>query len=338
MKKIVASPSRSEAKKSICAKGASILLITTLLISGCSLFQKDPQKVVNEGVQEFAMVKKMHSSMTLSGTISAPPGEKPEKIRFTLTVNGTSDVSDSSSPLVDSLLKLDVTFDDKKASGELAFRVIEKKIFAKLANLALPGDAGSALGSVVNTWWMMPDTSGTPFGQFSDQQKQIQELLKTTNFFTNPAEDSEEELDGVQTTKYRVELNKEAVKKFISETARLADAKITPEDEMAIGDGLKDLEVSGAVWIGEDDVLHRVKGTITIAPVEGSLSSFDIDYRAWGYGEDIAVAAPENSQEFNPLILLPLIGALSGLEEGAPVAPAGEGTPIDQPLGASQVQ
>lgn len=326
-------------------KIVSALLLVTVFISGCNLFKKDPQKTVNDAVGKLAEVKKMNTLLVMSGTIQAPPGETPGKVQFSVNVSGKTDTSDKDSPKVDTVLKAEANVDGQKASGEVLFRSVDKKMYVKVGTLNIPGEAGATLNtqltSVLNTWWSLPAGAENPIGKLGSEQQELQEAFKTAKFFTNAREAGEEDVQGMKNVKYTVDLDKEALKKFILDAARLTGNQVSPEEELAIGDSLKDVEFSGAVWVGDDDFLHRVKGTMAVQPKQGPSSSFEIDYSSWDYGKDVAVGAPEDSKEFNPLMILPLLGAFGALDGGAGDLPAGDlppGTPIDNPLGAAQVK
>ncbi|MBI2638868.1 hypothetical protein HYW83_04745 [Candidatus Peregrinibacteria bacterium] len=325
-------------------KIVSALLLVTVFISGCNLFKKDPQKTVNDAVGKLAEVKKMSTLVVMSGTIQAP-GETPSKVKFSINVSGKTDTSDKDSPKVDTVLKAEADVDGQKASGEVLFRSVDKKMYVKVGTLNMPGEAGAALNtqlaSVLNTWWSLPAGSENPIGKFGSEQQELQEAFKTTKFFTNAREAGEEDVQGMKNVKYTVDLDKDALKKFILDAARLTENQVSPEEELAIGDSLKDVEFSGAVWVGDDDYLHRVKGTVAVQPKQGPSSSFEIDYSSWDYGKDVAVSKPSDSKEFNPLMLLPLLGAFGALDGAGGGLPAGDlppGTPIDNPLGAEQVK
>lgn len=317
----------------------AVLFLMVFLAAGCGLFKKDPQKAVTEGVAKFAEVKQMTSSLIMSGVIQAPPGEKPGNVQFSIKVLAKTDTSDDAALKADvSSFRLDAVIDGQKTAGEIALKIIDKKMFVQIKNLEIPGEAGKALNeqlaSVFNTWWSMPLNEKDKISQLTSQQKEIQDLLKTMQFFTNSREDGEEDIQGMKTYRYRADLNKEALKKFVLELARISGSQLTPEDELALTEKLKEIEASGAVWVGEDDYVHRIKGVIALQPTQGPTTSLDIDYAAWDYGEEVTVSAPEKSQEFNPLMLLPVLGAFGSLD-----LPAEEGTstPADAPLGSQQV-
>lgn len=301
----------------------ALFLVFTLLISGCSLFKKNPQKAVNEAVQNFAEVKKMNSQLDLSGTVQSPEGEKPSKVQFALKASGKVDSADEQTPKIDIKFSVNASADGNGGSAEVLLKMLDKKIFVNLVNLSIPGEGGEALktqfASLINKWWALPTTPESTVGKLTEEQKQLNEKLKTANFFTNAVEDAQEEIQGVKTTRYRVELDKEFVKQFILDMARITDNQLTPEEELAIGDSLKEIEFSGVIWVGnDDDILHKVRGTITVQPKQGPSSLFEIDYTGWDYGKDVAVAAPESSAEFNPLMILPVLGALGQISPSVP--------------------
>lgn len=322
-------------------KNLAALLIVTFLISGCSLFKKDPQKAVNEGLSNFSDVKKMSYSFVMNGIVKAPAGEKPAKTQFDLDISGKSDAKDKDFLKGDMTVKMNISIDDQKNSAELLVKMLDKKVFLNLTKLALAGISSeqvkAQMDPVLNTWWSLAGEDNL-FSELTKEQADIKEQFKTTEFFTNASEEGEEEIDGVKTIRYRVELDKEALQKFLMDIARLSDNQLTPEEEIAMKDSLKDLEFSGAAWVGDDDILHRIKGTVAASPKQGAISSFDIDYRAWNYEEDVTVSAPETSKEFNPLALLPVLGAFGSFSQSDAAGTSTVSSPIDNPLGSKQVK
>ncbi|MEK7523976.1 MAG: hypothetical protein AAB588_03000 [Patescibacteria group bacterium] len=321
------------------------LIAVTILVSGCGLFKKSPQETVDKAFQKFADVKKMASLLDFKGTVQSPAGEQPAKIDFAVKVEGSSDVSDAKSPKLDMKFTINGTADAEGGSAEVMLRTVDKKIFVNVASLKLAGGLGAQLNdqlaALFNKWWSLPMGEGNPLGNLTEQQTQLQEKFKSLKFFTNAVEDAPEVLQGIETTRYRVDLSKEALKQFILDLAQSSGNQLTPEDSQAISDSLNDVEFSGAVWVGNsDDTLHRIRGTVTVQPKQGPASSFDIDYTGWNFGKDVAVQIPEGAQEFNPLMLGILLGGLSGMgAEATPEAvPALPGAAVDSPLGASQVK
>ncbi len=294
--------------------GAALAL---LLISGCSLFKADPQTAVNNAFGKLAEVKKMTSKLVLKGTIHAPEGQKPAKTDFTLEASGKSDVSVQSAPKVDMSLKISASADEKSGSAALVLRTLEKKLYLNMSDVAMAGEAGKSLKenlvAFLNKWWTLPLSSDSSLGKLTDQQKQVQELFKKTKFFVNAGENGQDLINGISATKYRVDLDKVALRSFIVETARITESPMTPADEKNLDESLKELEFSGAVSVGDDDNVHRVQGTVTVQPAAGPLSTFDVDFSAWDFGTDVVVVVPEGAQEFNPITALPLFGALSTL-------------------------
>lgn len=316
------------------------LLLFSVLISGCSLFKKSPQEAVNNGAEKLAEVKKMSSKLLMSGTVVAPTGEKPSKVTFSLDMAVKSNLSDEKAPKSDMKLVLNVSADEFGGSGEVLVRAVDKKLFFNLASINIPGETGEALktqfSSYLNTWWFVPLGEGNPIGKLTDEQKELQEKFKSAKFFVNAQEDGEEEVVGIPSNRYRVDLDKEALKNFILDIARVSGNQVSPEEEGFIADSLKDVIFSGAVWIGNDSALHRIRGNIAVQPKQGPATSLDVDYSAWDFGKDVEIAAPEGAQEFSPFMLFPLYGMLSG-GLGDAGDSGGDMIPLDSPLGGSQL-
>lgn len=320
----------------------AVLVLAVFFLGSCNLFKKDPQKVVNDGLGEFSEVKKMQSNLVIKGTVRAPTGEKPEKVQFNLTVKGKSDVSEENSPKADLDFLFEGNMDTVKAAGRILFRTVEKNLYVSLSALEMPGENGEALktqlASLFNKWWSLPVTSENSFSRLTSEQKELQEKLKNAKFLVNAREEGEDVVRGEPAMRFRVDLDKDALRIFILELASASDNQLSPEEELAIGESLKDVEFSGLVWIGSDSALHRIQGTLAIQPAQGPSSSFEFDYEGWDYGKDVAISVPEGAEPFSPLVLLPLMGAFSALPgAGEPAAPPA-GAAIDEPLGSKQVK
>lgn len=306
---------------------AFLFILLSITLSSCSLFKTDPNKAVNEGLQGFSEVKRMASRLVISGTVKSPDGEKPENVKFSVITEGRTDNSDSESPLVDMSFKLSGDADSAGGSGTILFKSVDKKMYFSLASIDAAGEKGEELktqmASFIGAWWSLPLGETSPFGKLSDQQNELMKKLKGVNLFVSATEEGEEEIEGISATRYRVEVSKDALKQFISDLARITENQLSPDEETAIAESLKEVEFSGAVWVGKkDDLIHRISGTVAVSPAQGSSASFEVDFIGWDFGKKVAVEAPAQSQEFNPLTLLPLLGAVSSFNAQKPEAPA----------------
>lgn len=304
----------------------ALLTVSVVLFSSCSLFKKDPQVAVNEGVKKLAQVERGQSHTTVKGVIQSPTGEAPQKMDVNFDISGFSDTTDEDAPIFDLTMKIAMGSDDKKASGEIQVRSLNKIMYLKLNSLSIPGEQDplvkAQIDQLLNTWWQLP-LNESPLKNLSSQQKELSEKFKTLEFFTNAQEDGADVVQDIDVLKYRVEVNRDAIKDFILAIARLEGNVVPAEEENAIADSLKGVDFSGTVSVGDDDVVHRIKGNLSMQPDIGALSSFDIDYTGWAFGDKMEVTVPEDAKEFNQFIFLPLIGALSAAqgEVAAPTTP-----------------
>lgn len=298
------------------------LIIVGFLVSGCSVFKKSPQAAVEDGMAKLADVKKASSTLTMSGTITMPEAASP--LQFTVNAVSKSDSSDMDNPKTDSTFKITAAADGNTVNGDFMLRVLEKKFYVNLVNVDVSGDTGAAmktqLKDIFNTWWFFPVENGqNPADDLKAKQKELLEKFKNAKFFTNAKEEGKEEVGGVSATRYTVELDKAAVKDFLIEVLDSlgnAQGKMTAEEKTQVEENLKNVEFSGAVWVGDDEVIHRIKGTFTFRPKEAGApsASIDVDYTGSDYGKDVAITAPENPKEFQPSALIPLLGAFGSLD------------------------
>ncbi|PIQ77313.1 hypothetical protein COV82_05215 [Candidatus Peregrinibacteria bacterium CG11_big_fil_rev_8_21_14_0_20_46_8] len=324
-------------------KTIATFLLLTFALSGCSLFKPDPQTAVNKGLLRLGQAERISSRFSVNGTVTMPPGEKLSRMSFDLTGSGQSDAADPKDIAVDFEYQLGINFDGKGGQVIADVRSLEDVLYFRLREVKLPGENSDALAAQIapltNSWFKMPLQEGNPFQALTEEQQALRERFKNTEFFTNAVEDGTDEIRGEEATRYRVELNKDAVKDLIVDLGQTTENAISPEEESAIAESLQDVDFSGAVWV-VDKTARRIQGTVTIQPAQGASTSFDIDYEVWDLGKKVAIDAPAEAQEFNPLMVLPLVGALSALtpqlDEEAPLPLEGE--PIDLPLGAEQAE
>lgn len=326
-------------------------VLLSIFISGCQLFKKDPQEAVTEGISKFVEVKKMKTELTVKGTIVAPAGETPSKVQFSFESIGSSDVSDEKTPQLDLAIKISAAMDGKEAVGEAQVRTLNDKVFFNVSKISVGGEAGKnineQLSSVLKRWWFFPLGENNPFGKLSKEQKELQEKLKGTTFFVNAKEEGSENVHGIDATKYRVDLDKEVLKNFLLDVGRSSGNQISPDEEAAIASSLKDIEFSGALWVGTDGAVHRIAGTVSVQPGQGPSSSFDVDYAGWDYGLDFEVAEPDPASEFNPFMLLPIASLFGNLDAPEEALDSSEAPPqgeeespaiSDKPLGVEQLK
>lgn len=319
----------------------ALAVLTLFIFTGCSLFKKAPEERVNQAVSNYAEVTEMSSSLLLSGVVNAPADTVPAKVNFSLEMEGSADTSEEESPKVDMKMKISASADSQGGAGEVQFRLLDKKVYFNVLGLesAITEPYEAQFAPLLNKWWQVPGEGESPFGALTGEQEALKEKLKSLTFFTNAVEEGEEEIRGMKMTRYRVDLNRDALQEFILEAARMGGNTISPEQEGAVAESLKSVEFSGAVWVSSDDILHRIRGTLAVQPVDGPSSSFEIDYTGWNYGDDVSVAAPEGAQEFNPFLLAPIFSALGGMSGGASLpTDTAPGQPIDSPLGSKQVE
>lgn len=311
---------------------AFALVAGLLVFSGCSLFKKDPQKAVNKGVLAFTEVEKMNFKMNVNSVKIAPAGEKPAKTQIVVDGSGKSDSSDPKNWKLDADAKLNFTIDDQKASGQVLLKWLNKKNYFNLKTLDIASPEGESLekntASLMNQWWVVPLSEGGIVDQYAEQFKKLQEKLKTTKLFVNAREEGKEDVQGIPTTLYRVDVDKEALKALIIDFARSTENQLDPRDEEAITEGLKEDEFSGILYVGnKDGIVHRIRGTVTVQPVQGPNSTFDIDISGWDYDKDVEIKAPENAKDFSTFIAVPFLEAFRNLSAPAEAA-AGDGAAV----------
>lgn len=303
-------------------------LVLMLVLSACSLGKKEPPVAVQEGYLKALEVSKSSSAVVISGTIAAPAGETPSKVTFSADVTSSSDTSDESKMIFDTTMKINVGLDDQKGAGTVYLRSNGTDMFAKVSDIQLPGEKGkqlvTQLGALTNKWWKVPAefTAQLKQQESAEEKKLITAKFKTLTPFSNVTEDGEEDVHGDTSTRYRVEVSKEALKEIILEAARIGGNALSPDMATSIETALADVQFSGAVSVNNDGILNHVKGTVTIQPKDaGGSGSFDFDISTWNHGDKVTIGAPEGAADFNPLMMFSVLGALGAMDGATPTAP-----------------
>ena len=217
----------------------------------------------------------------LTASLMMPTNAQSEKIDKTkikgnIKLEGDLDINDYNNPKF--ALDFDMnaeTKDEPPANMKLGIKIINKIFYLKVDKL----DFGSFdLTEITNQWadqWIKidPEEIKKQLGLeeteeeseekksesdlSEEQMKQIEELIKNTDFFIVKESFKDQVINNIETYHYKVTLNKKELKNFIIEIDKIINEKELSKEELdELNEGINELKESEAeLWIGKKDYL-----------------------------------------------------------------------------------
>lgn len=253
------------------------------------------------------------------GTMMAPEGQVPQEINFDIDLSGDLDNTNPSEPKFSMNVDLGGAMDGGDEEHLLGSILSDaQNFYMQLESISdFDGTVGPEMvEGFVGKWWRMeiPPGAFAEIDKKSDmtpEQEQIKELAKSTNFFKNISYVGNETVMGAKTYKFSAELDKDAVKNFLIEVAKI-DSNVpepTASDLAELDEMLATFEMNGDFFVGVDDkVMHGAMGSISMTPPEGGSMILDFDFKVGNLNDTVTVDVPTESELFDPLMLLGMGG------------------------------
>lgn len=301
---------------SLMKKSILVLLLTfSLILSGCGLFDKGPQKppedVIKTGITNYLKNASAVLAINLNGSIEGETEGKKEQTGLNLNISGKYDKKDEKNIKIDMMMGGDVTYKDKKYDGELGLKLVDKKLYFNL--LKYPQDIAkdapqlAVIPALAQKWFYVSveqaqgavplklDAAETP------ETKQLWEEAEKTNFFKDLKYKGKEEIAGVKAYKYTGVLDKDKLFDFIIKASEINKSTPPTDTEKAdLKKGLSYLNIPAEFWVSVDtETLVRAKGVINYNDTEKKTAiSLDFDAQASNINEPITVEAPKDAVDF----------------------------------------
>jgi hypothetical protein len=257
-------------------KALALALIAVVFVSGCSLTKAPAgEEMLQEGITNlYYEASSAKFDMNLIGDMKAPAGEKPERIQFDLNLSGDMDNSKPAEPLFNMVMKGTASWDEvKDQKAEVEMRSDSKNLFFVLKDVSdfggmLPAEMVS---DFIGKWYKMPIPPNTfdaldKKSEMTEAEKKIQELAKGTNFIKDIKSKGTKKIMGEESYVYTGKLDKEAVKNFFLEIAKLDESFPEPSasELKEFDEQLAMFDMEGTFYVGvSDKILRGVEGTIT---------------------------------------------------------------------------
>lgn len=316
-------------------KVGALALATLTILAGCSGSKNDTvsQELVQTALVNSTKVKSENYDLLLKGKVTAGKDSTAQfkELEGSLGFSGVYDMKVKTDPKF--TLKVDAkgTIDGGKEqalNGEM--RLMNKNIYFSVNKLevdAIPAAYKLAVTQFLNKWWFveLPSESlaSLTAGAVEDKdltplQKQVRELMQNARFFKNVKDEGADKVGDVVVEKYSVELDTDAVNKYLKDVSKITDPTVPEEDYARIDKMTALLGFKGNVWVSKDDVMMRkVDGMLTIAAGETTNNlalNFKATYTVENLNKDVKVELPAKPEKFD-------LSKILGLP-AAPAAPA----------------
>ena len=323
-------------------KSGVVLVSILALFTSCTWFDKGPgdaEQIVTEGFKKAQDVKSGDYIMSLNGEMSPADGEKGEevskngleKLVFNVVFSGVYDSNDSKNS------KFTLALDGKGSLNGGKEESLTAEMRGVGTDMYLVLDSMSDFGnpmytaftsSILGQWYKiaMPEGAATSYLSKSEEnmtpeEKKLKELFQNTSLWKKVKYKGEETVDGVDSYKYSVVLDKAALKEFFVESAKITENPMLSGGTNSLDKFLDDMEFKGFVWIAKSDMTFRkLSGEAEVEDIEGVDAELAMTYSISNLNGAVTVDTPENAKEFDPMSLLGGLGA--GMAEPAVADPA----------------
>ncbi|KKQ75885.1 MAG: hypothetical protein US98_C0057G0010 [Parcubacteria group bacterium GW2011_GWC1_38_6] len=312
---------------------AIISIIIGITIIGGGIFaylnySQSPESILQKMSSKLIEIKSFEYSGEITAqintdaldTYAGTKDSSSNKVNFSINFNGSSDIQDLDNPK--DQLALNIKADALPIGDsffEIETRTIDKIIYIKINNLP---DLGIFDLSAVENQWIKIDTENIKkqlgLEKFEEQIKekqkeqeltpeQIEELktvLQQAKIFKATEKLPNEKVDGINTYHYKIEIDKEGLKKIFAEISDIAKDKFLSDAEFE-----KIIESlgfhDGEIWIGKKDLLpYKFSSSLTIKETETSKTSgeFNVILLFKNFNKPISIEIPKPNKSLEEIL------------------------------------
>lgn len=287
---------------------------------GCSLFQKAPEKpaeeIVKESVSNLFKVTSASYELSMDGTLVGAPGQAPANMKFDGKVSGVFDEKESKKPQFTMKAAGNLTVDKNDSQAvDVELRLNKTDLYVMLTKLPDLGDTlpKDVVAMFVGKWWRIAVPEGT-FDQMgglslggedeasmTPEQKAAKELLDKTAFFKDLKFAENDTVDGVSCYRYSGALDKDSLKNFLVEAAKIQKSEVTEADLQNFDAFMKATTAPVDMWIDPAGMtLKKINAKLNVAPENAGSFVLNISFKVGDLNEEVVIDVPENATLFDP--------------------------------------
>ncbi len=295
--------------------------------------QMTPDEVVKEGVKNLYEVNSGEYEINLKGEAVGAEGMTPQNIDFDVNLEGIFDYSSKILPKYTMRLNGAAIVDGgSEESLSLELRLDNENMYVYISEVpsldgALPAEMVELFA---DQWWSLPipeeakaaaqaameEADAGMERELTAEEKQMKELVENTTFFGNLKFKGTEKVAGVDSYRYSAELDKEALKDFMTSAASMQGQVVSSADIENLNAMLEATYLPVDVWVGvEDLILRKVEGVMEVTPEDAGTMDLEFELVLSSLGEDVEIQSPQDAQEFDPMMMFGGMGAMDSMGE-----------------------
>ncbi len=165
-------------------------------------------------------------------------------------------------------------------------------------------------------WWSIPvpedvlNQSGVSLfdlpeedAELTEQEQLLKDLYDETDFFTAVIENGGAKIDGVNSTQFDIEFDKDAFYTYSVRAAEINGSPMTVESQEDFQTALDGLAIDLSVWVANDDqyVTKIVAGLAVEARDDErpGMANLDVELEVSDFGEAVEISVPEGATPFD---------------------------------------
>ncbi len=310
--------------------GTGTVLATQIWDPLWNPFRTKPEKVIQEMSSKMANVKIFHLDSKIN--LDTKNTSTTETFNTSASFKGDSDVTDAKNSKFS--LGFDFDSEGKIQYGNISLglggeiRVIGKDSYTKMDKIEIPMEIGAILNmfgidisKIKGQWIKSTEPEQQSSGADEETMKKIQKLISESKIYSVQKELPDEKIGKIKTYHYIVALNRDEIKKLITEMLKISNKPASDDvlTEVLVGEMEKNLDeffskagdIAVEIWIGKrDKFLYKVK-----SEKEMDLSKFDettkgifsykVEINLSNFNLPVKIEAPANFKKWEEIFTPP---------------------------------
>ncbi len=327
----------------------SLVFLTLLILGGCGLFNKAPDKspeeVLKDGFKNLSALNSGSMQVVLNVSGSGVEQGKQQQIAMNVNMGGNFDSKDKQNPKGDFVLSGDVTYDNAKYDGQIDLKIIGKKLYFNLVKYPDLSKDNSQLAmlSLFANKWFFADMSQYGYGDVSilsfdessltPEQKEIKDEFGKTNFLKDLKYEGIEDVGNVSAYKYTGTFDKDNFYNFVLKASEINKSASTDENKANFKKALDSLNASPMeVFVSVDgEVFVGAKGFFDYSdPVQNASFNVKFDLKFTNINQPVAVETPKDAVDIMQAFGAQLGGMTPSLPNKSDLTDMEQKVPVDK--------
>lgn len=305
------------------------------VLTGCSFgaSAKDPKVAIRDAIKSVYSITSAGYEVTTSGVMMDSTQGGPGNIEFNFGLTGAADLKDATKPLLTAKIAGTGKSPTENGGLDAELRLDAQNAYGVLSKMTIfvkPDD--KSLDGVLGKWYKMPIPAGAfdqmqipfPIGKTDDQltpeEKQMKDLVTTTDFFKDVTLVGSETVLGEKANHYTAGLDVESIGAFTAKGYALKNQPVDDTQIATMKENLTKLNPKFDIWVGDDGMFRKASMNMTAGEEEKAsgqyLDNFKMSVGLNNINGPVTVEAPAGALDLDPNVLMQFGTALQGVGTG----------------------